>query len=301
MHSVRLEPTKLIMVGTRTTYQATGDAGTMWCDISWFWRDTWCDMIRYDFIWSDSILCIMLYYIVRYDIIWCDDYTWYWLVSWGVSCDDVLLSLAVSEGIIGCSPSNTTLHGLWHDYHQVPGTWYDMPWYDMTWCSIISLYTIWGDVVWYYLILVDIIQVLEPGMIYSMLCSDMIRRYVTAFSGGGAKVVKAAQSLPFDVCTGLCWLVGVWAIEVSGLQCVYKYSTWLMFGCSEERIFFCGERSTWYDIPGAYKILIIRYRTSITCTGDVTPAWSTLFLYMTCLCDLKRRSKNTEEEKIQNR
>ena len=34
MHSVRLEPTKLIMVGTRTTYQATGDAGTMWCDIS---------------------------------------------------------------------------------------------------------------------------------------------------------------------------------------------------------------------------------------------------------------------------
>ena len=27
MHSVRLEPTKLILVGTRTTYQATGDAG----------------------------------------------------------------------------------------------------------------------------------------------------------------------------------------------------------------------------------------------------------------------------------
>ena len=27
MHSVRLEPTKLIWIGTRTTYQATGDAG----------------------------------------------------------------------------------------------------------------------------------------------------------------------------------------------------------------------------------------------------------------------------------
>ena len=27
MHSVRLEPTKLILTGTRTTYQATGDAG----------------------------------------------------------------------------------------------------------------------------------------------------------------------------------------------------------------------------------------------------------------------------------
>ena len=26
MHSVRLEPTKLILIGTRTTYQATGDA-----------------------------------------------------------------------------------------------------------------------------------------------------------------------------------------------------------------------------------------------------------------------------------
>ena len=28
MYSVRLEPTKLILIGTRTTYQATGDAGT---------------------------------------------------------------------------------------------------------------------------------------------------------------------------------------------------------------------------------------------------------------------------------
>ena len=27
MHSVRLEPTKLILIGTRTTYQAAGDAG----------------------------------------------------------------------------------------------------------------------------------------------------------------------------------------------------------------------------------------------------------------------------------
>ena len=27
MHSVRLEPTKSILIGTRTTYQATGDAG----------------------------------------------------------------------------------------------------------------------------------------------------------------------------------------------------------------------------------------------------------------------------------
>ena len=27
MHSVRLEPTELVMIGTRTTYQATGDAG----------------------------------------------------------------------------------------------------------------------------------------------------------------------------------------------------------------------------------------------------------------------------------
>ena len=25
MHSVRLEPTKMILIGTRTTYQATGD------------------------------------------------------------------------------------------------------------------------------------------------------------------------------------------------------------------------------------------------------------------------------------
>jgi len=28
MHSVGLEPTKLILTGTWTTYQATGDAGT---------------------------------------------------------------------------------------------------------------------------------------------------------------------------------------------------------------------------------------------------------------------------------
>ena len=28
MRSVRLEPTKLILIGTRTTYQATGDAGS---------------------------------------------------------------------------------------------------------------------------------------------------------------------------------------------------------------------------------------------------------------------------------
>ena len=28
LHSVRLEPTKLILIGTRTTYQAAGDAGT---------------------------------------------------------------------------------------------------------------------------------------------------------------------------------------------------------------------------------------------------------------------------------
>ena len=27
MHSVRLEPTKLISIGTRTTYEAIGDAG----------------------------------------------------------------------------------------------------------------------------------------------------------------------------------------------------------------------------------------------------------------------------------
>ena len=27
MHSVRLAPTKLILIGTRATYQATGDAG----------------------------------------------------------------------------------------------------------------------------------------------------------------------------------------------------------------------------------------------------------------------------------
>ena len=27
MHSVRFEPTKLILIGTRTTYQTTGDAG----------------------------------------------------------------------------------------------------------------------------------------------------------------------------------------------------------------------------------------------------------------------------------
>ena len=27
MHSVRLEPTKLVLIGTRTTYRATGDAG----------------------------------------------------------------------------------------------------------------------------------------------------------------------------------------------------------------------------------------------------------------------------------
>ena len=29
MHSVRLEPTKLIFIGTRTTFQATGDAGVL--------------------------------------------------------------------------------------------------------------------------------------------------------------------------------------------------------------------------------------------------------------------------------
>ena len=28
MHSVRLEPTKMILINTRTTYQATGDAGS---------------------------------------------------------------------------------------------------------------------------------------------------------------------------------------------------------------------------------------------------------------------------------
>ena len=31
MHSVRLEPTKLILIGTRTTYQATGDGGVCHC------------------------------------------------------------------------------------------------------------------------------------------------------------------------------------------------------------------------------------------------------------------------------
>ena len=29
MHPVRLEPTKLSLIGTRTTYQATGDAGNL--------------------------------------------------------------------------------------------------------------------------------------------------------------------------------------------------------------------------------------------------------------------------------
>ena len=29
MHSVRIKPTKLILIGTRTTYQATGDAGSV--------------------------------------------------------------------------------------------------------------------------------------------------------------------------------------------------------------------------------------------------------------------------------
>ena len=29
MYSMRLEPTKLTLIGTRTTYQATGDAGTI--------------------------------------------------------------------------------------------------------------------------------------------------------------------------------------------------------------------------------------------------------------------------------
>ena len=33
MHSVRLEPTKLILVGTSTPYQATGDAGCMYLHI----------------------------------------------------------------------------------------------------------------------------------------------------------------------------------------------------------------------------------------------------------------------------
>ena len=31
MHSVRLEPTKLILIGTRITYQATGGAGRNVC------------------------------------------------------------------------------------------------------------------------------------------------------------------------------------------------------------------------------------------------------------------------------
>ena len=30
VHSVRIEPAKLILVGTRITYQATGDAGCMY-------------------------------------------------------------------------------------------------------------------------------------------------------------------------------------------------------------------------------------------------------------------------------
>ena len=34
MHSVRLEPTKLILIGTRTTYQAPGDAGLFVCNHS---------------------------------------------------------------------------------------------------------------------------------------------------------------------------------------------------------------------------------------------------------------------------
>ena len=32
MNPMRLEPTKLILIGTRTTYQATGDAGFA-CDV----------------------------------------------------------------------------------------------------------------------------------------------------------------------------------------------------------------------------------------------------------------------------
>ena len=43
MHSVRIELAKLILVGTRITYQATGDAGYHWVGgilvliRSWFW------------------------------------------------------------------------------------------------------------------------------------------------------------------------------------------------------------------------------------------------------------------------
>ena len=37
MHSVSLEPTTLISIGTRTTYQPTGDAGMCNLDVSEFW------------------------------------------------------------------------------------------------------------------------------------------------------------------------------------------------------------------------------------------------------------------------
>ena len=42
VHSVRLEPTKLILVGTRTTYRATGDACT-----SYHTRETWTTTLQH--------------------------------------------------------------------------------------------------------------------------------------------------------------------------------------------------------------------------------------------------------------
>ena len=58
MHSVGLQPTKLILAGTRTTYQATGDAGMGYHGISmgllpccngtvitsWYYELTWTAM-----------------------------------------------------------------------------------------------------------------------------------------------------------------------------------------------------------------------------------------------------------------
>ena len=48
MHSVRIEPTKLILVGTRTTYQATGECYVVY-------------MYQYVFVVLHEIDCVIGY------------------------------------------------------------------------------------------------------------------------------------------------------------------------------------------------------------------------------------------------
>ena len=58
MHSVRLEPTKLMLIGTRTTYQATGDAVSRVYGTVWFaWSPLSLRCYRYLIIAGSSVIC----------------------------------------------------------------------------------------------------------------------------------------------------------------------------------------------------------------------------------------------------